>query len=218
MINGIDVSKWQGEIDFSKVKASGVEFVIIKAGGSDNGFYKDSYFEKNYEKAKAAGLSVGAYYFVGKRFQGIESGVADAKRFLDIIKGKEFEFPVFVDVEAPGFQYKEDNTDATIAFCETMEKAGYFCGIYGSDISGFKDRLNHKRIEQFAHWVARYGNPPQYCEDAQIWQRSSKGSVPGICGSVDLDISYIEDYPKIMKKKGLNGFKKTVKKTEVKDV
>lgn len=218
MINGIDVSKWQGEIDFSKVKASGIEFVIIKAGGSDNGFYKDSYFEKNYEKAKAAGLSVGAYYFVGKRFQGAQSGTLDAKRFLDIIKGKEFEFPVFVDVEAPGFQYKEDNTDAAIAFCETMEKAGYFCGIYGSDISGFKDRLDHKRIEQFAHWVARYGNPPEYCEDAQIWQKSSKGNVPGICGSVDLDISYIEDYPKIMKKKGLNGFKKTVKKTEVKDV
>ena len=213
MINGIDVSKWQGEINFNKVKSAGIEFVIIKAGGSDNGFYKDSYFEKNYEKAKAAGLSVGAYYFVGKRFQGIEAGVADAQRFIEIIKGKEFDYPVWLDLEAPDFRYKDDNTEAAIAFCETMEKAGYFCGIYGSDISGFKDRLCHDKVKQFAHWVARYGKAPEYCEDVQVWQKSSKGSVDGICGSVDLDVSYV-DYPKIMKKKGLNGFKKTVAKKE----
>ena len=214
MKNGIDISHWNGTINFQKVKASGIDFVIIKAGGSDRGFYKDSCFETNYAQAKAAGLNVGAYYFVGKRFQGEESGVADAKRFLDIIKEKEFEYPVFVDIEAPEAFYKEANTDAAIAFCKTMEEAGYFCGIYGSDISGFTDRMDHTRLEAYAHWLARYGNPPEVCKDCQIWQKSSKGSVDGICGSVDMDISYV-DYPKIMKSKGLNGFKKSKKSKEV---
>ena len=213
MKKGIDISHWNGSIDFGKVKASGIDFVIIKAGGSDRGFYKDSMFETNYAKAKAAGLNVGAYYFVGKRFQGEESGEADAKRFIEQIKGKEFEYPVWVDIEAPEAFYKEANTDAAIAFCKTMEKAGYFCGIYGSDISGFKDRMDHSRLEAYAHWVARYGKAPEVCKDCQIWQSSSKGSIPGIVGSVDLDTSYV-DYPKIMKQKGLNGFKKAKKTKE----
>lgn len=214
-IKGIDISHWNGDIDFDKVKASGIDFVIIKAGGSDKGFYTDSKFETNYNKAKAAGLYIGSYYFVGKKFRGIENGVADAERFIGQLSGKEFDYPVFVDIETTENRYKEEVTDAAIAFCQTLEKAGYFCGIYASDISGFKDKLNHERLEPYAHWVARYGNEPTVCNDYQIWQYSSKGSVSGVVGSVDLDISN-QDYPKIMKSKGLNGFKKEVKKSSKK--
>ena len=212
-INGIDVSHWQGNIHFENVKASGIDFVIIKAGGSDKGLYTDSKWEENYKNAKAAGLFVGAYYFAGKNFRGAENGLADAKRFIEQLKGKELEYPVFIDIEAQENRYKTEITDAVIAFCEALEDAGYFVGIYASDISGYKDKLEHDRITEYAHWVARYGNKPTYCKDYQIWQYSSKGSVDGISGSVDLDYS-TTDYSKIMKKKCLNGFKKTNIKKE----
>lgn len=216
MIKGIDISHWNGVIDFDNVKADGIEFVIIKAGGSDKGFYTDSKFKTNYEKAKAANLFVGAYYFAGKNFRGIESGVADAKRFIEILKGMQFEYPVFLDIEAQENRYKEEITDAAVAFCKEMENAGYFVGIYASDISGFKDKLNHEKIKDYAHWVARYGKEPEICTSYGIWQYSSKGSVHGIVGSVDMDLSKV-DYAKTIKEKGFNGYTKAEKKTKKKE-
>ena len=213
-IKGIDISHWNGCIDFNKVKASGIDFVIIKAGGSDKGFYTDSKFRENYEKAKAAGLYVGAYYFAGKKFRGVEAGMADAQRFIDILEGLKFEYPVFIDIEAQENRYKEEITDGVIAFCEEMEKAGYFVGIYASDISGHNDKLNHERIKSYMHWVARYGGDPEICTDHGIWQYSSKGSVNGISGSVDIDLSTV-DYAKIIKEKGFNGYPKKRKSKEV---
>lgn len=208
IFKGIDVSKWQGNIDFEQVKKSGIDFVIIKAGGSDSGIYKDRYFDMNYLKAKAAGLNVGAYYFVGKKFLTKEDGVADAKRFISILDGKQFEYPVYVDVETGSFNVRKRFTDATIAFCETMEDAGYFCGVYASDISGFHDMLENDRLGAYTHWVAKYGNSkPTFVSQADIWQHSSKGVVDGILKYVDLDISFV-DFPKIIKTKGFNGFKK----------
>ena len=208
VIKGIDISHWNGDIDFNKVKAAGIEFVIIKAGGSDRGFYTDSKFRENYEKAKAAGLFVGAYYFVGKKFYGDLSGIEDAKRFIKILQGMQFEYPVYLDVETTDARYKELATDAAIAFCKTLENAGYYVGIYASDISGFKEKLNHNRLESYAHWVARYGKKPEVCKEGVIHQYSSKGAVDGIVGSVDLDKSSC-DYSKYIIAGGFNGFKKT---------
>lgn len=210
-IQGIDISHWNGDIDFSKVKTSGVDFVIIKAGGSDKGFYTDSKFKDNYAKAVAAKLNVGAYYFAGKNFRGIESGIADARRFIKILDGLKFEYPVFLDIEAQENRYKEEITDAAVAFCEEMEKAGYYVGIYASDISGFRDKLNHDRIKDYAHWVARYGKEPEICKSYGMWQYSSKGSISGIVGSVDMDISSV-DYAKVIKEKGFNNYPKQEKK------
>ena len=208
VIKGVDISHWNGDIDFNKVKAAGIEFVIIKAGGSDRGFYTDSKFRENYEKAKAAGLFVGAYYFVGKKFYGDLSGIEDAKRFIKILQGMQFEYPVYLDVETTDARYKELATDAAIAFCNTMEAAGYYVGIYASDISGFKEKLNHDRLIAYAHWVARYGKNPEVCKKGVILQYSSKGAVDGIVGSVDLDKSSY-DYSKYIIAGGFNGFKKT---------
>lgn len=208
IIKGIDISHWNGDIDFNKVKAAGIEFVIIKAGGSDRGFYTDSKFKENYEKAKAAGLFVGAYYFVGKKFYGDLSGIEDAKRFIKILQGMQFEYPVYLDVETTDARYKELATDAAVSFCSTMEAAGYYVGIYASDISGFKEKLNHSRLEKYAHWVARYGKDPKACKEGVIHQYSSKGAVDGIVGSVDLDKSSC-DYSKYIIAGGFNGFKKT---------
>lgn len=211
MIQGIDVSRWQGDIDFNLVKAAGYDFVIIKAGGSDMGLYTDSKFEINYQKAKAAGLKVGAYYFVGFLFYGAVSGVADAQRFIKQLEGKQLEFPVFVDIETTQPGRKAEATEAAVAFCETMEQAGYFVGIYASDIYGFRNRLDHDTLKPYAHWVADYSGDTDECKDWQIRQISSKGTVPGIIPYVDIDITYT-DYEQIMKKNGLNGFKKERKK------
>ena len=126
---GIDVSHWQGTIDWNKVKKAGIEFAIIKAGGSDAGFYTDSKWEANYKGAKAAGISIGAYYFVGKDCVTAAAGKADAERFLHILKGKQLEYPVYMDNEAQPASVKAGITAATFAFCKTLEDAGYFVGI-----------------------------------------------------------------------------------------
>lgn len=210
-IKGIDVSRWQGVIDWKAVKKDGVKFAIIKAGGSDAGFYKDRTFEQNYAGAKAAGVAVGAYYFVGKLCKSREAGAADAKRFIDILKGKQFEYPVYIDFEAPDTTNKAGNTDAVIAFCEVMENAGYFVGVYASEISGFKDRLDDSRLQHISHWVARYGSKPETDANVfHIWQYSSKGRVSGINGNVDMDTSYV-DLETVIKNNYLNGFIKEEK-------
>ena len=124
---GIDVSGHQGTIDWKKVAAKAA-FAILKAGGSNAGFYTADGFEANYKAATAAGVPLGAYYFVGPNFTTAADGKADAERFLKIVKGKRFEYPLYLDVDtgddAPSPKNKKGNTDAAIAFCDTIAKAG----------------------------------------------------------------------------------------------
>lgn len=202
-LKGIDVSRWQGTIDWKKVKDSGIQFVIIKAGGSDDGYYTDSKFEENYKGAKAAGLKVGAYYFNGKSFITHAEGIKQAEHFASIIKGKTFEFPVYCDVEVQSPSDKEGTTSATIAFCEYMESAGYWVGIYGADSLTFDSLLNYNKVKCYALWVARWGGTPK--RDHGIHQTTDSGKVDGIQGNVDLDTALI-DYEPLIKAKALNGF------------
>ena len=205
-IYGIDVSHHQGQIDWEIVAKTGIDFAIIKAGGSEDGFYTESMFEKNYAGAKAAGLNVGAYYYVGPKFTSEEAGIADAKRFLDIIAGKTFEMPVALDLEATTPEDKIGATTAAIAFCETMETAGYYVMIYGGDIYSFNDRMELERLDKFDKWVARYGGEPKVVKKYGIWQYSSTDYVDGItANSVDKNVAY-NNYPEIIKSAGYNGF------------
>lgn len=202
----IDVSHWQGNINFNEVKEAGIEGVIIKAGGSDAGFYTDGQFESNYTKAINAGLHVGAYYFVGKNCLSYEDGIADADRFINIIKNKKFDLPVYMDVEAQASGQKEKVTDSIIGFCNELEKNNYYVGVYASDISGFKDRIDLSRIEGvYTLWVARYGSKPTYVKDYDMWQYSDSGKVNGINGNVDMDECY-KDFPTIIKYGGYNNY------------
>lgn len=203
---GIDVSHYQGNIDWEAVAKTGIDFAFVKAGGSEDGIYTESMFEKNYTGAKAAGLNVGAYYFPGPKFISEEAGIADARRFLDIIAGKTFEMPVAVDLEATKPEDKDGATVATIAFCKVMEAAGYYVMIYGGDIFSFNDRLNLGELDEFDKWVARYGSEPQYVKEYGIWQYSSTDYVDGITeNTVDKDVAY-KNYPEIIMNAGLNGF------------
>lgn len=212
-MKGIDVSAWQGHIDWNRVRESGIESVIIKAGGSDDGFYKDSKFEDNYKNAKDAGLKVGAYYFVGSEFKSKADGEADAERFLKMIKGKKLDMPVYVDVEATRPEDKAGATVATSAFCTYLERAGWFVGIYASEVSGFRDRLDDSKLQSFAHWVACYGKEKPAIPYVG-WQYSSTGNVDGINGNVDMD--EFDDLSDAIISHGLNGYANRIQPAVVK--
>lgn len=201
---GIDVSRWQGVVDWQTV-AHSVDFAILKAGGSDAGFYTDKTFEYNYTNAIKAGLHVGAYYFVGKKCTSRKDGEADAKRFLKILGDKKFDMPVYMDFEAPSAAFKWGNTMSAVGFCEVMEEAGYFVGIYASDIAGFKDRLILDLLKPYSLWVARYGVEPKYVKDYGMWQVTSKGKIKGINTYVDLNYCY-KDFPAIITSRKFNNY------------
>lgn len=203
---GIDISHWNVVNDFNKVKADGYNFVIIKAGGSDKGRYTDKCFNDYYKRAKDAGLKVGCYYFVGKKFWGDVSGKADAEHLLRIIGGKSFDYPICLDIEALDRKYKKAITEATIAFCDYLESRGFYVSIYGSDVSSFMDLLELNKLTAYDKWVARYGSLPKYVKEYGIHQKSSTGKVNGIIGNVDIDDSY-KDYARIIKRAKLNGVK-----------
>lgn len=202
-MKGIDVSAWQGTIDWAKVKNDGVEAVILKAGGSDDGFYTDSKFEENYKGATSVGLKVGAYYFIGSKCVSKIDGEADASRFLNILKGKKFNMPIYIDVESTSPEDKDRVTNAVSAFCTYCERAGWFIGIYGSEVSTFRDRLNDAKLKSFAHWVACYGKEKPAIPYVG-WQYSSTGKVDGINGNVDMD--EFDDLSDAIISHGLNGY------------
>ena len=207
-MNGIDVSKWQGRIDWAKVKASGVQFAIIRAGYGREVSQKDAYFEANYAGAKAAGLPVGAYWY--SYATTTEGAKAEARACLEVIRGKSFEFPVWFDQEyEPAIKAltKQQRTDIVKAFCETLEAAGYYTGLYCSR-DWLQNWLYPAQLKAYDIWVAAYGSSPGRVPlPYGMWQRSSSGKVPGISGNVDLDIAY-KDYPAIIKRAGLNGYGK----------
>lgn len=195
MTHGIDVSAWQGIIDFNKVKKSGYEFVILKAGGNDDGYYVDSRFESNYTKAKKAGLKVGAYYFVDSNFCATNATkIADV--FYNIVKNKTFDLPLFIDIETTPTNAKATVTKGVNLFCGYLTKKGYKTGVYASAISGFVDRININDLSKNIYkWVASYSYKPTdvgknngYC----IWQKSSTARVNGINGNVDINECYVD--------------------------
>lgn len=213
---GIDISSHQGNFDFKKAKKEGVKFAIIKAGGSDGGFYKDSKFENNYKNAKSQGLNVGAYYFSSATNE--EQAKKEAEYFIDYLKNKQFELPVYIDVESSkACKHKKSNKDqltkAIITFCKTLEKAGYFVGIY-ANVDYFKNYMNDNKLQDYCHWVAQWSKNLTYkCDDGVIglWQFGGETNhirTNKVAGVVcDQDYLLI-DYPTKIKKMGKNGFSK----------
>ena len=205
VLRGVDLSHWNGNVNFNALKKQGVSFVILKAGGDEGNFYRDSKYNTYYNQAREAGLYVGAYYFVGRKFTVSEIGLTDARHFISLLKGKVFDMPVVVDIEVTPTTQKHGATDAAISFCTELEKNDYYAMIYASDVSGFKNRLDISRLTAFDKWVARYGSAPSYVKNYGIWQYSSKGMFNQNKGYFDLNYAY-KDYPAIMKRVHLNGW------------
>ena len=191
MLRGVDVSIYQPNIDWAKV-AKSQSFAIIKCGGSECGRFEDRTFRYNFENARKNGVKLGSYFMGGKGFTSADAGRADALYCLQIISGLSFEYPVFIDLELPTPATRQGNTDAVISFCDVIRNAGYKTGVYASDISGFKERLDLSRLGGIDKWVARYGSKPEYVTDWTIWQYSSDGAVDGIKGRVDVNNSKVD--------------------------
>ena len=194
---GIDVSKWNGDIDWDKVKADGIEFVMIRCGyrGSVTGaLVEDPYFMKNIRGAKAAGLKVGVYFFTQATNE-VEA-VEEASMVIALCDGFELDFPVVIDSEGAGGNGRADSLDIATrtkvckAFCETVENAGYEAGVYASR-SWYNQNLEVSELDDYKIWLAEYRSTPLYSGYYDMWQYTSKGSVDGIEGNVDLNISYM---------------------------
>lgn len=205
-VAGIDVSQYQGSIDFNKVKAAGKRFVLIRAGYGKYIHQKDPYFEQNYARAKAAGLDVGAYWY------SYAKTTADAKAEADVcmqvIRGKQFEYPIYFDFEEQS-QFalgKAVCSELIKTFCNALEAGGYWAGIYIYR-AALQSYVTAEVANRYAVAVAEYGNKLNYSGPYGVWQYSGSGYCAGINGQVDLDYAYV-DYPKLIKAKGLNGFPK----------
>lgn len=206
MKKGIDVSQFQGVIDWEKVKNSGIEFAIIRAGYGRYISQKDPYFDINYKNAKAFDIPVGAYWY--SYATSAEDAVAEAKTCLEVIINKKFELPIYFDIEENSQLAKgKDFCSALVKnFCDTLENSGYFAGFYTSR-NTLQNFISDDVKTRYATWVAEWGVNSPNCSGWGMWQYSDSGKIGGISGKVDLNcLNY--DYEAVIKKTGLNGFSK----------
>lgn len=207
-MKGIDVSRHNGAIDWKSVKASGkCEFAILRAGYGKSISQKDPKFEWNYAGAKAQGIPVGAYWYSYALTPA--EAEAEARVFLQAIAGKQFEFPVYFDIEEKStLNTGSKNVSAIVkAFCNTMEKAGYWCGVYASR-SHVQTYFDSEIKNRYSMWIAEWGSKLNYSGgEVGMWQYSDKGKVAGIGCAVDMDTCYV-DYPTAIKAAGKNGYPK----------
>lgn len=196
---GIDVSKWQGEIEWDRVKNAGVEFAILRAGyrGSVTGaLVEDPCFMENLRGATAAGIPVGIYFFTQATDE-VEA-VEEASMVLSLMKDFKIEYPIFIDTEGAGGNGRADalsvetRTLVCEAFCRTIENAGHRAGVYASK-NWFEKRLQVSALDRYVIWLAEYREVPRYEGYYEMWQYTSQGAVDGIAGNVDLDVSYWEN-------------------------
>lgn len=194
---GIDVSKFQGDIDWNKVAADGVEFAIVRVGfrGYGSGqIVEDEKAKANLEGAKKAGIKLGVYFFSQAVTEA--EAVEEAKYVVSMIKDYNIEYPVFFDTEeipdaderAEGLS-KEELTDIAVAFCEVIKKEGYTPGIY-ANLRWFSGALNLEKLEDYYKWYAYYDSNLYFPYKIHMWQYSETGKVDGITGTVDMNISF----------------------------
>ena len=210
-IKGVDLSRWQDGLKISAVRESGYKFAILRGGYTgygDRSLNKDTSFEGFYEQAKKIGFPVGCYWYSCADSK--EFGLKEAKFiYKQCLKGKKFEYPIYIDVEEERWQSKDKKgvTEAIIAFCEYLESKGYYVGVYAS-LDWFNNEIDTARLNSYSKWVACWQSrkPMFKFNDFDMWQNSDKGKAGGV--RVDTDIAYV-DFPKIMKEHGFNGYTKT---------
>ena len=203
MKNGIDVSSWQTEIDWNRVKHAGIDFAMIRSGYGRGGAEQvNNQFHNHVEGAQNAGIETGVYHY--SYAVSPEDAVTEANFCLGIIKGYTFSYPIVFDIEDASIAKlsRREKTDICKAFCNRMEEAGYYAMIYCNpnwlENHLFKDEL----LPNYDLWLAEWGcSEPSY--PCGMWQYTSSGKVEGIDGNVDKNISY-RDYPTIIREAGLN--------------
>ncbi len=204
IVHGIDVSKYQYDIDWQAVKGSGVDYAFIRAGyrgyGAAGGMGADPYFVKNMEGAIMAGIHVGVYFFSQATTE--EEAIEEAQYTLDKIAGYPISLPVVIDFEyasvngkAGGRLYdakltKEEATKVCLAFCETIENAGYEAMLYANAVMLNNNLYADSISSRYKIWLAQYSSMSSYTGNYDFWQYTSKGTVNGIKGNVDCNFWY----------------------------
>ena len=193
-IKGIDVSEFQGKIDWAKVKKSGVEFAILKLGNiyDAQSNYKDSKFDTNYKEAKKRGIKIGAYIYnycntVNTLKEGLEWAIGK-------LAGKKLDLPLYLDMEDKDIQgeSKASLTEQCNEFAKYVESKGYQAGVY-ANVNWLKNELNPDEFDKdISVWVAQYYKECEYKGNYLIWQYASDGKVDGISGKVDMNYYYGE--------------------------
>lgn len=205
---GVDVSKYNGYPDWKKAKQSGVQFAILRLGSGYNGGYVDKTFEYNYRECKKAGIGVGVYV---ASYLNIS---AEIEMTLKALKGKQLEYPIYFDIEdfsLNGRTYTNTQlTNYAVRYCSEVERAGYYVGIY-SNKAFLDSRLYWERIKKYDIWIAHWNKNVNYNGKYGMHQYTNQGQWRGIPstgeGGVDTNWCFV-DYPSLMKKLGLNGYKK----------
>ena len=206
----LDVSAYQPLIDYKKVAASGISGVILRCGVTHWGKQiptEDMFFNEHYRGFKEAGVPVGAYYYSAA--DSVQTANHEAEFVLRMLRGKQFELPVYYDLECEPRMSKLTKAELTAvarAFCDRLERGGYFTGIY-ANTSYWLTKLDHEALsKRYTVWLADYrGDRANRTLRRDIWQYTSAGSVAGISGKVDLSECY-RDFEPIIRKVGLNGF------------
>lgn len=197
---GIDISHHQGNIDFDALKGN-IDFAIVRT--SYGAFYEDKKYKENIKGLERIGVPYGLYHF--SYATSVDSAKKEAQGFINLIKNYKPTYPVVIDIESSD-STKDVRGDTLVdiakTFCDMVEEAGYYVMIY-ANLDYFKNKLNSSELDKYDKWLAQWTNAPTYNKSFGIWQYSSKGSVPGISGNVDLDIAY-KDYPSIIKGENLN--------------
>lgn len=205
-IFGIDVSKWQGEFNFKQAQSEGVQFAILRGAYATS---KDVKFEAYYTACKGLGIPVGCYHYSMAK-NATEARVEANFLIENVLRGKQFEYPVYMDVEdsTQAALGKNTLTEIITTFCDTIEKAGYYVGIY-STYNYLAQNTHVEKLARYDKWIAHWASKCTCPIPFNMWQfggetntlRSTK--VAGVV--TDQNYAYL-DYPAIMKKNGLNGF------------
>ena len=221
LANGIDISKWNHSytsedgylpIDWNEIKNEGIDYVILKAGSSMNG--KEPTFDMDYYGAKNAGLDVGVYFYTYAT--SVSEIAADAELLLSILNGKQFEYPIYLDLEDESIIGidKATLTEMCNTFFSILQKNGYYTGLYVNHEWLYNVLDTDKMLETYDIWYARYPddveeyiwNVEEYGNPLGMWQYTNSGMLDAIPDmNVDLNYSY-KDYPIIIKMLGLNGY------------
>lgn len=211
---GIDVSRWQGEVDFAAVKADGIDFVILRVGYWDT---KDANFDTYYEDAREAGLDIGVYLYSYSESK--EDAAYEAENVLSWIEGKTLEYPVYYDIEdaSQSELTNEGRTALCLEFARVIAEAGYLPGVYANE-NWYNNYLVRSALTHLPLWIAKWTDDaspaPDPGEPYDMWQYTDKGAVNGITYSVDMNVCY-EDYPAYIKDKGLNGYAPPVEEPQI---
>lgn len=204
-IKGIDVSEWQGSVNWNSVKSAGVKFAMIRAGYGRYTNQKDLMFDTNMKGTAGAGLSRGIYWY--SYATTADDALREAEACYQIIKNYKFEYPIYYDIEESSQQGLSTATVSAIAdtFCSYLQSKGYYVGIY-SYASFINTKFYDNILKKYDVWVAHFDvNSPAVSASYGMWQYTDHGSVNGISGNVDFDYAY-KDYPYIIAKNHKNGY------------